>query len=38
MPAAFGSFRVVFLGDPVELASIYADIGAFTRDYLAHAG
>ena len=38
MPPAFGSFRVVFLADPVELASIYADIGAFTRDYLAHAG
>jgi alanine-synthesizing transaminase len=38
MPPAFGSFRIVFLADPVELASIYADIGAFTRDYLAHAG
>jgi alanine-synthesizing transaminase len=38
MPAAMGSFRIVFLADPAELATIYADIGAFTRDYLAHAG
>ena len=38
MPAAFGSFRIVFLADLAELATIYADLGAFTRDYLAHAG
>jgi aspartate/methionine/tyrosine aminotransferase len=38
MPAAQGSFRVVFLADPAELTEIYADIGAFTRDYLAGAG
>jgi alanine-synthesizing transaminase len=37
MPAEQGFFRVVFLADPSELASIYADIGAFTRDYLARA-
>jgi aspartate/methionine/tyrosine aminotransferase len=30
-----GFFRIVFLANPQELASIYADIGAFTRDYLA---
>jgi hypothetical protein len=24
----------VFLADPNELRSIYADMGAFTRDYL----
>jgi aspartate/methionine/tyrosine aminotransferase len=29
-----GFFRIVFLADPSELRSIYADIGAFTRDYL----
>jgi hypothetical protein len=38
MPPELGSFRIVFLADPAELATIYADIGAFTRDYLAHAG
>jgi len=38
MSPALGSFRIVFLADPAELATIYADIGAFTRDYLAHAG
>ena len=38
MPPEMGSFRIVFLADPGELASIYADIGAFTRDYLARAG
>ncbi|MBI4264724.1 MAG: aminotransferase class I/II-fold pyridoxal phosphate-dependent enzyme [Acidobacteria bacterium] len=37
MPANRGSFRIVFLADPRELQSIYADIGAFTRDYLARA-
>jgi alanine-synthesizing transaminase len=35
VPATQGSFRIVFLADPQELASIYTDIGAFTRDYLA---
>jgi aspartate/methionine/tyrosine aminotransferase len=35
MPASYGSFRVVFLANPTELASIYADIATFTRDYLA---
>jgi alanine-synthesizing transaminase len=29
-----GFFRIVFLADPNELRSIYADMGAFTRDYL----
>lgn len=38
MPAHQGSFRVVFLASPAELTTIYADIAAFTRDYLAHAG
>jgi aspartate/methionine/tyrosine aminotransferase len=38
MPATLGSFRIVFLADPAELATVYADIGAFTRDYLAQAG
>ena len=37
MPPSMGSFRVVFLADPGELATIYADIGAFTKEYLAHA-
>jgi len=32
-----GSFRIVFLADPAELAAIFADIGAFTRDYLERA-
>ena len=35
VPASGGFFRIVFLAEPRELASIYADIGAFTRDYLA---
>jgi aspartate/methionine/tyrosine aminotransferase len=38
MPAEQGSFRIVFLADPAELSQIYADIGAFTRDYLERAG
>ncbi len=38
MPASMGSFRIVFLADPAELATIYADLAAFTRDYLAQAG
>ena len=37
LPAADGFFRVVFLASPTELASIYDDIGAFTRAYLQHA-
>src|SRR4030095_10572439 len=35
VPASEGFFRIVFLANPQELASIYTDIGAFTRDYLA---
>jgi alanine-synthesizing transaminase len=35
VPASGGFFRIVFLADPQELTSIYSDIGAFTRDYLA---
>jgi aspartate/methionine/tyrosine aminotransferase len=35
VPATGGYFRIVFLANPQELASIYQDIGAFTRDYLA---
>jgi alanine-synthesizing transaminase len=35
MPAEQGTFRIVFLAQPDELRKIYADIGAFTRDYLA---
>ncbi len=35
MPPEQGFFRIVFLAHPTELASIYADIGSFTRDYLA---
>jgi aspartate/methionine/tyrosine aminotransferase len=37
VPAEQGFFRIVFLAGPSELAAIYADIGAFTRDYLARA-
>ena len=33
-----GHFRIVFLANPKELESIYADIGAFTRDYLQREG
>ena len=29
-----GFFRIVFLAEPRELRAIYADIGAFTREYL----
>src|SRR6185436_18264728 len=32
-----GAFRIVFLASPKELASIYADIAAFTGDYLQRA-
>ena len=34
MPPEAGSFRIVYLADPGELRSVYADIGAFTRRYL----
>ena len=37
MPAEAGSFRIVYLADPSELRPIYADIAAFTRQYLQHA-
>jgi hypothetical protein len=37
MPPEAGSFRIVYLADPVDLQSIYADIGAFTRRYLQQA-
>ena len=33
-----GAFRIVFLAEPAELRTIYADIGAFTQDYLQRAG
>ncbi len=33
-----GSFRIVFLADPRELAAIYGDIGTFTAEYLRRAG
>ncbi len=32
-----GYFRVVFLADPADLTSIYADIASFTEDYLRRA-
>jgi aspartate/methionine/tyrosine aminotransferase len=35
MPASDGYFRIVFLADPGELERVYADIGAFTREFLA---
>ena len=38
MPPELGSFRVVFLADPEKLSQIYADIGAFTSEYLERAG
>ncbi len=34
MPPELGFFRIVFLAEPRELQSIYAEIGEFTRDYL----
>src|SRR5882672_2620849 len=37
MPPEAGSFRIVYLADPSELRSVYADIGAFTRSYLQQA-
>lgn len=33
-----GTFRIVFLASPDELRAIYADIGAFTAEYLARSG
>jgi alanine-synthesizing transaminase len=38
VPADRGAFRIVFLADPAELQAIYADIGAFTRNYLQRTG
>ncbi len=35
VPAGDGFFRIVFLASPRDLEQIYADIGAFTREYLA---
>jgi alanine-synthesizing transaminase len=37
MPPEAGSFRIVYLADPHDLRSIYADIAAFTRRYLQQA-
>jgi aspartate/methionine/tyrosine aminotransferase len=37
MPPEAGSFRIVYLADPSELRPIYADIAAFTRQYLQQA-
>ncbi len=36
MPADGGFFRVVFLASPGELAGIYDQMAAFTKDYLKH--
>jgi alanine-synthesizing transaminase len=33
-----GSFRIVFLAEPRELAAIYRDIAAFTQGYLQRVG
>jgi alanine-synthesizing transaminase len=38
VPADRGAFRIVFLADPAELQTIYADIGTFTRHYLQRTG
>jgi alanine-synthesizing transaminase len=38
MPAEQGFFRIVFLAEPRELQTIYADLAAFTRQYLERAG
>jgi aspartate/methionine/tyrosine aminotransferase len=35
LAASDGFFRIVFLASPQDLESIYGDIGAFTREYLA---
>jgi aspartate/methionine/tyrosine aminotransferase len=37
MPPEAGSFRVVYLADPAQLKSIYADIATFTQRYLQQA-
>jgi aspartate/methionine/tyrosine aminotransferase len=37
VPAEQGYFRIVFLANPAELAGVYSDIGAFTREYLRRA-
>jgi alanine-synthesizing transaminase len=37
MAPSMGSFRVVFLAEPDQLADIYAEIGAFTAEYLRTA-
>ena len=37
MPPDAGSFRIVYLADPAQLQSIYADIAAFTQRYLLQA-
>jgi aspartate/methionine/tyrosine aminotransferase len=37
MPPEAGSFRIVYLADPAQLQSIYADIAAFTQRYLQQA-
>jgi alanine-synthesizing transaminase len=34
MPPEQGFFRIVFLANPNDLAAIYTDMGAFTREYL----
>jgi aspartate/methionine/tyrosine aminotransferase len=34
MPQEYGCFRIVFLADPSELTTIYADIAEFTGDFL----
>jgi aspartate/methionine/tyrosine aminotransferase len=35
LPASEGFFRIVFLASPDDLAGIYAELDAFTRNYLA---
>jgi len=35
VPATDGFFRIVFLANPRDLEEIYADIAAFTGEYLA---
>jgi aspartate/methionine/tyrosine aminotransferase len=37
MPPEAGSFRIVYLADPTELRTIYADLAAFTHQYLQQA-
>jgi alanine-synthesizing transaminase len=38
MPPEQGFFRIVFLAEPAELRTIYAEIAAFTHQYLERAG